>query len=128
MPPLDRTIPFAHIDNISIPISHNLDLYMPRRLAVFLYIHLSIPKRSLCFILCSMKCIAETRRCMDKFHTPAAAAGSGPYHDGETNLAGNIHCIFLIFNPCAAPWKDCYPYLLGPSANSMRLMGNKIQA
>src|SRR3989338_214823 len=105
---LDRTIPFSKIDNMAILISHNLNLYMSWRLAIFLDIHFAVPKRSLRLVLCSMKCIPKTCRCMNKLHTPAASTGCCLYYNRKTYPSGSVYSIFFIFYTSATPLQNRY--------------------
>src|ERR1043166_2415157 len=112
MPSLNRALTLTQADNISILISQNLELNMPRPLDELLHIQIAIAKRCRRFRRRLLKQTRQLRLAPDNTH-PAPATTSRSLHDyREAHLPRPLNRLTLGANNPIRPRQNRHAMLL----------------
>ncbi len=118
MAALDRTLTLAEMDDVAVVIAEHLELDVPRRLDVFLDVHVADAEGRFRFALRRLHRVRQFGRGSDDAHAATAAAGGGFDDDRITDLFRQLERPFLVVDRAVAAGENRHARLLHHAARA----------
>jgi hypothetical protein len=106
MAPLNRTIPFTKMDNVSLHVSQYLKFHMSRFLDILFYVDTRVIERGNCLTLRGLERLAKFSVIVDDPHSSATTSTSRFNHYRISGALGKRESVSLLLNHSIRPRND----------------------